>query len=313
MDKRILTLALILILTGVSSARYISLSTSATTERIIRGNSTSMGVRILNSGDEAAYNVRISLLLPEGFSANELEPGRMEPDEFYEGNFTVDVPGNVTPGTYPVAILTDYGDANLYPFSSVTQSFINIGEMTPSDISGTLSKIRIDPEGSAVTTLRLRNHGDKKHTLKVRLFLPREIETDPGYREIELGPRESGEIKFRISSFGALAGSTYIIFASMEYEVQNLHHTSTTTGIVEIINEDELPPGRERGNPLDFLGRLDMTLLLLLGSFFLFIIIFIALSVKSKNEEQREDIGDNPDAERGEEYSEGAGGASRLH
>ena len=297
MNKSLL-LVLIIALAGVSSARYISISTSAIAERITDGDTTTITVRLINTGDEAAHDVRISLMLPEGFSANELKPGRMEPDEPYEGNFTVSIDSDVTHGTYLAAILTDYRDANSYPFSSVTQSFINLGERTSSDISGTLSKISISPEGSASTTLRIRNRADEKRRLRVRLFLPRELETDVENYELELGPRTQEEHRFEISSFGALAGSTYIIFASIEYEKDSLHYTSTTSGIVEIVTEGELPPETgDKGSPLDFLGGLDMTLLLLIGSFLLLVVIFVALSTKSKNEKQGKDISDNPDAE----------------
>ena len=302
MNKTLL-IVLIIALLGTASARYISISTTSTGERITEGDSTVIGARLLNTGDEAAHDVRISLLLPEGFSANELKPGRMGPDMPYEGNFTVNIDSDVVPGTYIAVILTDYRDANSYPFSSVTQSLINIGEATSSDISGTLSKIRISPEGSAATTLRIRNRADEKHRLRVRLFLPRELETDVENYELELGPRTQEEHRFEISSFGALAGSTYIIFASMEYEEDNLHYTSTTSGIVEIVTEDDVPEGNGSGPGI--LDRLDMPLLLLIGSFLLLVIIFVALSTKSKNEKQRKDISDNPDAERGEESPEG--------
>lgn len=327
MNKKIIILALIIALLGTASARYISISTTSTGERITEGDSTIIGVRLINTGDEAAHDVRISLLLPAGFSANELKPGRMEPDKPYEGEFTVSIDGDVTSGTYLVAILTDYRDANSYPFSSVTQSFINLGEMTYSDISGTLSKISISPEGSASTALRIRNQGDEKRNLRVRLFLPRELATDVETYELELGPGAQEEHRFKISSFGALAGSTYIVFASMEYDEDNLHYTSTTSGMVEIVTEDEAPAETEdEGNPFGFLGGLDTTLLLLIGSFLLLVVIFVALStrkflqsknfvsqdkgilyptMKSKNEKQRKDIGDNPDAERGEESPEG--------
>jgi len=302
MNKTLL-IVLIIALLGTASARYISISTTSTGERIAEGDSTSIGVRLLNSGDEAAHDVRVSLLLPEGFSADELKPGRMEPDKPYEGEFTVSIGSDVTPGTYVVAIITDYRDANSYPFSAVTQSFIKLGERTSSDISGTLSKISIGPEGSAATTLRIRNRGDEKHRLKVRLFLPRELEAEVEDYELEIEPRAQEEHRFKISSFGALAGSTYIIFASMEYEVDDLHYTSTTSGMVEIVTEDELPP--ETGDGTSILSGLDMMLLLLIGSFILLLVIFVALSMKSKNEKQGKDIGDNPDAERGEEPPEG--------
>ncbi len=302
MNKTLL-LVLIIALAGISSARYISISTTSTAERITEGDSTVIGARLVNSGDEAAHDVRVSLMLPEGFSANELKPGQMEPDEPYEGDFTVSIDSDVTPGTYLVAILTDYRDANAYPFSSITQSFINLGEETFSDISGTLSKISISPEGSASTTLTIRNRGDEKRRLRVRLFLPRELEADVESYELELGPRAQEEHRFKISSFGALAGSTYIISASIEYEEDNLHYTSTASGVVEIVTEEEVPVGEESGPGI--FDRLDMTLLLLIGSFILLLVIFAALSMKSKNEKQGKDIGDNPDAERGEEPPEG--------
>lgn len=85
MNKKIIILALIIALLGTASARYISISTTSTGERITEGDSTIIGVRLINTGDEAAHDVRISLLLPAGFSANELKPGRMESDKPYEG------------------------------------------------------------------------------------------------------------------------------------------------------------------------------------------------------------------------------------
>jgi len=300
MNKTLL-LVLIIALAGISSARYITISTSAVAERITEGDTTTITVKLINSGDEAAHDVRVSLLLPDGFSANELRPGTMEPDKPYEGAFTISIDSGLTPGTYLAAILTDYRDANLYPFSSVTYVFINLGEMTSSDISGTLSKISISPDGSASTALKIRNRADEKRRLRVRLFLPRELEADVENYELELGPRAQEEHRFKISSFGALAGSTYIISASMEYEEGGLHYTSATSGMVEIVTEDEVPAGNGPG----ILDRLDMTLLLLIGSFLLLVIIFAVLSVKSKNEKQGKDIGDNPDAERGEEPPQG--------
>jgi len=301
MNRKIFTIALILALAGISSARYISISTSVSVENLVRGDTTQVGVKLLNSGDEPAYDVRLSLLLPEGFSADELTPGRLDPEKPYTGNFTVNIAKNVISGSYPIVILTDYRDANSYPFSSVTLNSLNIRERTSSDIFGVLSRIRMSPDGSAVTTLRIRNRGNEKHKLKVRFFLPKELEVRPEHYELEIGPRAQKELKFKISSFGALTGSTYVVFASIDYDEDNLHYSSTASGTVEIVNEDELPPASDDGeNPLEFLEKIDLTLWLLLGSFLLLLIVFAGLLIRSrlegkKNEKQQQDLSDHPD------------------
>jgi len=287
MNRQVFIIALIA-LTGISSARYISISTSVSVEIIVRGDSTQVGVKLLNSGDEPAYDVRLSLLLPEGFSATELTPGKLDPDKPYMGNFTVNIDNKVLTGTHPIVILTEYRDANSYPFSSVTQNSLNVRGKTPPDVFGVLSRIKIGPEGSAVTTLKVRNRGDKRHRIRIRFFLPKELEMKSHLHELDIGARSQEELKYKISSFGALTGSTYVAFASIEYDEDNLHYSSTASGTVEIVNEEDLPPLDDtEENPLEFLDSFDLMLWLLMGSFLILLIVFAAVSIKNrmKNED----------------------------
>jgi hypothetical protein len=51
--------------------------------------------------------------------------------------------------------------------------------------------------------------------------------------------RDSPQTDFEISSFGALPGSSYVVFASVDYDEGGIHYTSTASGLIKVVEQKE--------------------------------------------------------------------------
>lgn len=237
--KRLVFPLIFLISISLASATYISITTTASSGTIFH-NSTILSVLLQQGGDEAAYDVSVFPLLPEGFSyTGALSMQRLDPEKSIQGNFTVYLNGETTLGEYPVVIQTIYHDANMYPFSTISPYLLTYKEKYLSDVYGTISSLEITKDGSDVTTLTLRNTGSKQHQVKVKLYTPKELKCDVQSRTIPIGSQEEKKITYKISSFGALVGSNYIILASLEYNDSGHHYTSFARGMVKIVEKKQ--------------------------------------------------------------------------
>jgi len=204
-------------------------------ERIIQEDKTTVNITLLNSGDEPAYDVQLSLLLPEGVSSEPIFLGELDPNMPKSGTFDIKINSDVIPGRYSMAILTEYKDANGYPFSSVLPKSLILKEFKSSQISGRISGITLGDKEIKKLTLELRNMDQRGHNLKIKLFIPRELKADNEEKSLVLNAREEKKINFDISSFGALPGSNYVVFASLDYEDSGIHYSSTAMGIVKVV------------------------------------------------------------------------------
>lgn len=260
MVKRLIILLVLFLFVSLNSAMYISLSTSVSVENMISGNETGVDVRLTNSGDESAYDVQLSLLLPANLKADNIFVGELKPDRPYEGNFTIAAIDGITPGKYTIGILTDYKDANGYQFSSVSPNSLFVRKMTSSMISAKISEIELGDKETKRINMQVRNLDDKSHSLNIKLYFPRELKTTTVEKTITINPREEKGVEFDISPFGALVGSSYVIFASLDYEENGLHYSSVATGIVKIVES--------RGG-FDFSGWIPIAVVVLLIAVFI--------------------------------------------
>ena len=103
-------------------AGSISITVSTATYSI--GENIIVNLSLQNNGDEAAEDVRVSLLLPDGFASDRVIVGQLVPGVPWSGSIGVNITGNIMPGTYPAVVLTEYKDLNGYPFSSVSKNTI---------------------------------------------------------------------------------------------------------------------------------------------------------------------------------------------
>jgi hypothetical protein len=193
-------------------------------------------VKLLNSGDEAAYNVQISLIT-DSFKTDQAYVGNLDPNVPFEEDLNITRTKEIFSGSYPLVVMTDYTDANSYPFSSVSQNYIIYKTRTGSKVSGTFSELNLTGKESKKLVLTLRNLDNAPHDVKVKLFIPRELKVLNEDRNLSIESKEEKTLDFDISSFSALAGSSYVVLASLEYEQDGLHYSSFAQNIVSIVEK----------------------------------------------------------------------------
>ncbi len=203
-------------------------------------NTTRVRVKLLNSGDESAHNVQISLIT-ENFQSDPIFVGDLSPNSPFEGDFTLDLTKEILPGIYPLVVLVDYADANGYPFSSVSPTSLIYKTPTVSKVSGVMEELSLTGKETKTLKLTLRNLDDFSHDVNVKLILPRELKVTDGEKRVSIQPKEEEELGFEVSSFSALPGSSYVVLASIEYDYDNSHFSSIARGMINIGKGDSSP------------------------------------------------------------------------
>lgn len=225
---------ILLLIPHLVLAGVISLTTTVSTD-IMTEDNTEMHVRLLNSGDEPAYDVQTSLIT-ENFESKPLFVGKLNLNEPFEGNINLTLKESIKPGKYPVPVLVDYADANGYPFSSVSPSFIVYKTQTTSRISGNIPELSLTGKEKKELILYIQNLDDVEHDVNVELILPRELKVVDNKRSILIDSKEEKKLSFEVSSLSALPGSSYVVLASLEYE-DDLHYSSFVNGAIKITEE----------------------------------------------------------------------------
>lgn len=234
MKNVISALIFVLCASQIAMAGSISITVTARPSEI--EDSCLVNMSLQNKGDEAAEDVRVSLLLPDGFVSEGINIGRLIPGVLWNGSITVNRTGSLLPGLYPAIILTQYKDANYYQFSSVSKNNLIYKENPYSDISsGTIKNMAISDEG--ILVVPIRNLGNSTRDVKIRLYLPMEIAADEYEKEISLGGRDVKDVVFKLSNLGALSGSSYFVVAAIEYD-DSMHYSYLASTVVEIREKD---------------------------------------------------------------------------
>ena len=229
----ILVLFVICCLGFVNSAfaSYISLNTALSSK--VKGNNLLVSVSVINKGDESAYNVQAELKLDRRQALGE-KVDQLPVNGNYSAQFTLPL-SYAAAGSYPLALIMHYTDANQYPFSALScQTFAYKKEAAP-EIFGQLKPTQFAGEGTV--RLVLKNLGDKEIRAVARLVLSRELTAKDETAAVVLGPRSEKELTFGVSNFSALPGSTYQAFAVTEYDDGGVHFSIVAPGTIAIVEK----------------------------------------------------------------------------
>ena len=270
-------------------ATYIRITTDVTVPSMMDGNCTDMNITLINSGDETAYDVGLSFITPDGISSEDFFVGNLIPNVPFNSTVYVNLSDNMTPGRYNVAIITDYRDANNYPFSAISVKPVMVKRSTISKLSCIISVLTIAGNGNGDLKLVVRNLDNVPHNVRIRLFLPRELKIDNNEVRIELKPKDSKELKFRVENLAALPGSSYFVFASLDYEEGALHYSSVGTGIIKIVEEGSI---QDSGAGI----QLDPLFLFLVFIFIILLVIYLFFKF-TKGDDEKEDFSSNTNTE----------------
>ena len=215
-------------------------------------------VSVTNRGDESAYNVQIK--------AESLNPPLQSPmqqilpiGKTFSATFEQSIK-NLPPGRYPLLLRILYADANMYPFSAPATSFFIHEQNAAPDLLGILEGSRMGRSGRLL--LKLRNPGEQAKQVHVRLFLTQELSADNPLHDIELSPHQETSLRFPVRNFSALEGSTYAVYAVLEYDQGGLHYSTLAPGTLQIRSQSVFDTDWALGS---------------LFAFFLIIFIFINL------------------------------------
>lgn len=205
-----------------------------------------INVQLVNLGDESAENVRLTLILPKGFTTNPSFIGTLPTNTQLNISFKVTLPDDLASGVYPAVVMTDYTDLNNYPFSSVTPGVITLKEQVYPLLFADMNQVTVKDTEKATITVTVRNMDENSHNLSIRFYVPREIKTNQTKVSFSLEAKTERKIQFEVSPFGALPMSNYLTFVSVEYE--DLRHYTiypTKPGVISIGGEPMQPPSQK--------------------------------------------------------------------
>lgn len=197
---------------------------------------------LVNLGDEAAENVRVSLIIPDGFESNVVSVGTLDVEKPENISFRIKVPEGIKQGVYPAVTLIDYTDLNNYPFSSVTPGTIKYGIEEYPLMYADLEQAALRGGEKTTARLTIRNLDEVERNVSVTLFLPREIKSENMKKSVVVDAKNEAHVEFNVSSLGALPQSSYLVFAAVEYE-DSVHYMLPIRPSIFSITEGGEPAG----------------------------------------------------------------------
>ncbi len=183
------------------------------------GKEIEVSARVTNRGDEPAYEVR-----PEFSTGSKAVSGEMvevlAPNQPHAWQVSLGGPPP-KPGRYAVRALIEYRDANSYQFSALVMMAAVVGEARAGDVVATVEPARLDPGGEM--KVEVTNRGSEPRRVSFFVDTPREIIAEVPLPVFALGAGQSRTLRVPLRAAGALAGSSYAVFARIEYETPKMH------------------------------------------------------------------------------------------
>ncbi len=226
----VLLLLIMLIAAQAADASYISIHST------ISATDNETAIKVTNLGDEAAHNVQLSLDINGQQDISPIKK-QLGVKESFEWSAPLAFKLK-NPGKYPIILTTSYQDANSYPFSAISVSMLDYGQSSISGIAANAGNIGLSEKGTL--ELGIKNLGETAKDASIRWIIPQELTINNNMLSLKLLPKEQKKVKFDIEKFSALSGSSYAVFAIIEYDEGGRHYTTTANGIVKVIERKNI-------------------------------------------------------------------------
>lgn len=137
-------------------------------------------------------------------------------------------------GVYPLFLMTNYHDANMYPFSMPKILLLHY-RFKPSDppLKGIFDVGKVNHTGKAEIMLTNPSQYDLSGT--VELFLPNELVSLTPKTQFHLPEGKNIRIPFRFENAGALPGSSYRVYAVAQLVHSAIHYSLVIPEIIKVV------------------------------------------------------------------------------
>lgn len=225
-----LLILFLLVFAQMASASYITMNTSVSTK--VENNMLQVMVSSVNKGDESAFNVQAEVWLGDKrVLAKKVHELQMDSTYTITKLFPLTLK---TPGHYPLVVTMHYTDANQYPFSALNcQTFAFKSEALPADIFGRMGATKFWQTGNLKLSLKNRSKSDI--VAKLSFATPKELSVVKAAAQLLVPARGVQKTQVDLENFSALSGSTYQIFALVEFGKDGRHQTIITPGTAVIV------------------------------------------------------------------------------
>jgi hypothetical protein len=228
--KALALLAAACALAAPAAAKTISITISQSAQ--VADDKLAVGLKIGNSGDEAALSVT-----PELRFGDKMVRGKgkasLEPNSSFDETLTLPV-GTLGEGRWPYRIAVDYTDQNQYPFQALQTQAIVVGSPPPAKVA--VPAIQSEEiAGSGALSVTTKNLTPDPHTARVSVFVPEGLEATEPTREVSLEPWKEAVLSVPITNRTALAGSRYPVFVAAEYDDGPVHQAVVAQGMVSVV------------------------------------------------------------------------------
>lgn len=209
-------------------ATYITIKTQVDTS--VRDNQATITVLTTNAGDEAGYDCRVTI---EAFGESYRLPkiDTLDVNRPYMNRVSIDCTEQ-KPGRHGVTVLTQYRDANQYPFSAISIGYLKLGATSASPVMGKLS---ISQSGTVSwANVKVRNLTKAVQRATVKIVVPDELRCATPEQIVDLEPSAMETLQYKITNENGLVGSAYQVCALIVVDRLEYLYTDTAYGTISI-------------------------------------------------------------------------------
>lgn len=212
---------------------------------------------IENKGDETARNVYPSFQLGSWSWAGapkNLDPNKRESwsvDEVFPlqqlscaSDSTCAGESLPSTGAFPMYVHRHYEDLNGYKFSAADITITTIGELSGNALAAARNpafqaRLNISGSGNDYSgTLEVKNSSPSQKRISVAFYSTNELNIHTKPQVMEIAPQGIGKTNFSSENFSGLAGSTYPVFAVLQWEDYGVRSSLAVPHAVTIQAQD---------------------------------------------------------------------------
>ncbi|MFH1055505.1 MAG: hypothetical protein V1744_05375 [Candidatus Altiarchaeota archaeon] len=220
-----------LCLVGVVSA-YYTMDVTSPAEVTVSGGGATVELTLKNRGDEPSYSTVLELMLPEGFTANRINVGKLPENTPYTGRFNITV-GNITPGSYAIPVYLRFQDRNRYQISMVYPlvAYVKNEERPMVDLS--IKPVELDVDEEILMEVQVRNRDTVDHTVNLKDAFPDVLLLKDLPDSVDVPAKSVATVNPTVTTFGALPDSSFTVLLLASYVKDGIHYESLSSGRVK--------------------------------------------------------------------------------